>query len=167
MKKSASVTVKSSAPPIKKRRSFAAVFVTLFRQRLAPRQQPLQLVFPKRSSGGKVAGEFGQQMADIIVHVQVIGSGCLRDTVNHRTGLRTPHCVHDHPILSAYGKIPQCPLTRGIIDRHLPVSEKHPQVLLLVQAVSQTACRLTLGRYLPLPQRFLYPRKIRLNQRFD
>lgn len=62
-----------------------------------------------------------QQMADAIIHIQVVGAGCLGDAVNDRTGLSIAHSVYYHPIPPANRKISQCAFTCRVINRHLSI----------------------------------------------
>ena len=118
-----------------RRCSLAALAVTFSWKFLRPWYDRLQHCFIYISIFIFSLHQFCQQIPDIIIDIQVIRPGCLRDAVNNRTCLRSSDCIDRYPVFPADCKIPQRTLTGRIIDRDFPIRKKYFQIFFLIQAV--------------------------------
>ena len=102
------VNVKSSAPcQIMRRCSLAALTVTFSWKFFRPWHDRLQHCFIYIPVFIFSLYQLCQQISDIIINIQVIRTGCLRDAVNDRTCLRSSNCIDCHPVFPANCKIPK------------------------------------------------------------
>lgn len=89
--------------------------------------------------------QFCEDMAEVIIRIQVIRFRGFCNAVDHCTGTGTFDRVDKQPVPPSGREWPDTPFTGGIIDWNLPVFQKYPQVFLLIDTVIQSLCCFSLG----------------------
>lgn len=106
-------------------------------------------------------------MFQIVKRIQTVCLRCFCDAVRDGTRMRSPHCVDEHPVLFSENERFDSALRRGVVNRHVSVSQEYPEVFLLIDAVVKPIRCFAAGKDRTIMKGRFYPREILLNERPD
>lgn len=128
------VKVKFFAPRQIQRRLFAAL-VTLSRKVFRPWHECFQIFFLYTPISTNSLRQLCQQMLLVVIDIQAICPGSLRNAVDDCACFGSAHRIDRHPVLTPNRESPQSTLAGQVINRYLSIRQEHFQVFFLIQAI--------------------------------